>query len=101
MTKKSFWIISRYAILLYVIGDIVTTFTAINKGLGYESNPFLSFVNSDGIWSLILLKVVYICMLYALYWSIPKREYNICIEVISIIGSILIINNSAVIAGII
>ena len=91
--------ISRNAILLYAVGDIVTTFAAINRGLGYESNPFLSVVNSNGIWPLILLKVMYICMLYTLYRSTPSKEYNICTGVISVIGSILIINNLAVIAG--
>jgi hypothetical protein len=96
---------ARYIILLYIIGDFMTTFHALSNGYGFEENGLLSGIMADnGIWSLLLIKTLILLMIYWNYRSIrtsmhsyAKKLWDFSRTGISLFGLILVINNLIVI----
>ncbi|KXS42649.1 MAG: hypothetical protein AWU59_1523 [Methanolobus sp. T82-4] len=93
----------RYVILLYVIGDFLTTFHAIESGLGFEENGFLStMIASYGIWSLLLVKIAILGVIFWAYYSIKLSAgsgtlWTLSKTAISLLGLVLVVNNLLVI----
>ncbi|MBN2111319.1 MAG: hypothetical protein JW705_09600 [Methanosarcinaceae archaeon] len=89
----------RYVILLYIIGDFLTTFHAINSGLGFEENGFLSvLIVNYGIWSLLLVKIVILGVVFWAYHSIRSSSgstmlWTLSKTGISLLGLVLVVNN--------
>ena len=93
----------RYVILLYVIGDFLTTFHAIESGLGFEENGFLSIMIANyGIWSLLLVKIAIIGVVFWAYNTIKTPSgsnllWTFSKTGISLLGLVLVLNNLLVI----
>ncbi|WP_406657563.1 hypothetical protein V7O62_03125 [Methanolobus sp. ZRKC2] len=93
----------RYVILLYVIGDFLTTFHAIESGLGFEENGFLStMIANYGIWSLLLIKMAILAVIFWAYHSIRSSSSSTVLWTfsktgISLLGLLLVVNNLMVI----
>ncbi|SFM25637.1 DUF5658 family protein [Methanolobus profundi] len=96
---------ARYIILLYVIGDFLTTFHALSNGYGFEENGFLSgIMASHGIWSLLVVKMLILLVIYWNYRSVrtsvhsyARKLWDISRMGISLFGLVLVINNLMVI----
>ncbi len=96
---------ARYIILLYIAGDFLTTFHALNNGYGFEENGLLSGIMADnGIWSLLLIKMLILLVIYWNYRAIKtsvhsyaKKLWDFSRTGISLFGLILVINNMMVI----
>ncbi|MDW7732584.1 MAG: hypothetical protein SCH66_09185 [Methanolobus sp.] len=93
----------RYVILLYVIGDFLTTFHAIESGFGFEENGFLStMIVNYGIWSLLLVKIAILGVVFWAYHSIRSSSgstmlWTLSKTGISLLGLVLVVNNLLVI----
>ncbi|WP_094228563.1 DUF5658 family protein [Methanolobus psychrotolerans] len=96
---------AKYIILLYIAGDFLTTFHALSNGYGFEENGLLSKIMADhGIWSLLLVKILILTVVYWNYRSIrtsvhsyAKKLWDFSRIGISLFGLILVINNMMVI----
>ena len=67
----------RFVIAFYVIGDLLTTYYAITYGYGYEANGVLAlFLSTYGFFSLLMLKLVFLLVLYVNYHL--KDGYTTC-----------------------
>lgn len=97
---------ARYIILLYIVGDFLTTFHALSNGYGFEENGFLSGIMAEhGIWSLLIVKML---ILFVIYWnyrsirasvhSYARRLWDISRLGVSLFGLVLVINNLMVIS---
>ncbi|WP_370575521.1 DUF5658 family protein [Methanomethylovorans sp.] len=95
----------RYIILLYIVGDFLTTFHAIENGFGFEQNGLLaSLMAQFGIWSLVIMKMVILAIVFWAYHTINSSEssvsrllWNFSRTGISFLGLVLVINNLMVI----
>ncbi|WP_367343746.1 hypothetical protein [Methanomethylovorans sp.] len=95
----------RYIILFYILGDFVTTMHALRYG--FEENGFLATVMAEyGVWSLLLLKILFIGLVYYNYLAIKAANskwmdflWSISKKGITFIGIFLVINNLFVIFG--
>jgi hypothetical protein len=83
----------RHIIFFYIIGDLITTQAAISSG-AYEANPFLiSFT------TVVVLKLVFLVLLFLVYRSLHQRKlsWDICRHSIAGIGVIATVSNMLVI----
>lgn len=101
----------RWFILFYIIGDLFTTIYAIEKGYAYEGNPAMSLLMSHSYLYLILIKLLFIPLLYVLFkyadslqsvklfnHKIPATKiFDYMLVVITFMGFLLTLNNSIVI----
>lgn len=95
----------RYIVLFYVLGDFFTTMHALQYG--FEENGFLSGIMGEyGIWSLLVLKILFMGLVYYNYLAIKSAGskwlylfWSASKKVISLAGVFLVINNTLVICG--
>jgi hypothetical protein len=93
----------KYIILFYVLGDFVTTYHALDYGL--EENPFLLILmNEFGIWSMLIMKILFIGIIYWYYLTLMSTEslwkthlWFASRSTVSMVGIFLVINNLLVI----
>jgi hypothetical protein len=96
---------ARYIILLYIVGDFLTTFHALNNGYGFEENGFLSGIMAEhGLWSLLVVKLLILLVIYWSYRSIKASVHSYAGKLwdisrlgIGLFGLVLVINNLMVI----
>ncbi len=101
----SFIIEIRYILLFYILGDFITTLYALRYG--FEENGFLASIMAEhGIWSLLLLKILFIGLVYYNYLAIKAANsrwmdllWSISKKGIGFAGIFLVINNLFVIFG--
>ncbi|WP_321416625.1 DUF5658 family protein [uncultured Methanomethylovorans sp.] len=101
----SFIIEIRYILLFYILGDFITTLHALRYG--FEENGFLASIMAEhGIWSLLLLKILFIGLVYYNYLAIKAANsrrmdllWSISKKGIGFAGIFLVINNLFVIFG--
>lgn len=95
----------KYILILYIAGDFITTFHALSSGYGFEENNMLSGIMGNyGIWSLLLVKLVILMIIYwnyisvksSVYWY-AERLWNLSRTAIGLLGLVLVINNLMVI----
>ncbi|WP_406657242.1 DUF5658 family protein [Methanolobus sp. ZRKC2] len=101
---KEFFHDTRYILIFYVIGDILTTIFAIETGRGYEANFIISrLLEEHGYYIIVLLKIFFIFICFADYLFLKNQGYlstwNITRHSISIMGILVVINNLLVISG--
>jgi len=93
----------KYIILFYVLGDFLTTLHALNYGV--EENGFLVIIIAEfGIWSMLLLKMVFLAIVYWNYQILndPSTKWTTMIwdisrKGIALVGLFLVVNNLMVI----
>jgi hypothetical protein len=93
----------KYIILFYVLGDFITTYHALDYGS--EENPFLLILmNEFGIWSMLIMKVLFIGIVYWYYFTIMSTELSWKTQLwfasrstVSMMGIFLVVNNLLVI----
>jgi hypothetical protein len=93
----------KYIILFYVLGDFVTTYHALDYGL--EENPFLLILmNEFGIWSMLMMKILFIGIIYWYYLTLMSTEslwktqlWFASRSTVSMVGIFLVVNNLLVI----
>lgn len=63
-----------FAVLLFGVGDLVTTLFLIHSGVAVESHPLAAMVfDQVGVWIAVPWKVVAIALFYGLYTVVPGR----------------------------
>lgn len=95
----------RYILLLYIVGDFLTTFHALNSGVGFEENGFLAgLLGEYGFLSLVIVKIMIMGVVFWAYHSInapgtraSSMLWAISKNGISFLGLVLVINNLMVI----
>ncbi|WP_321419854.1 DUF5658 family protein [uncultured Methanomethylovorans sp.] len=93
----------KYIILFYVLGDVITTYHALDYGL--EENPFLLILmNEFGIWSMLIMKILFIGIIYWYYLTLMSTEslwktqlWFASRSTVSMVGIFLVVNNLLVI----
>ena len=81
-------------ILLYVLGDTITTLYALQTGLFYEGNPVLSYIFSIyGYTVLIPLKIGFMFVLYHVYRNADRYYWNITRYAVTGIGLLATVSN--------
>jgi len=93
----------KYIIVFYVLGDFITTYHALDYGL--EENPFLAILmNEFGIWSMLMMKILFIGIIYWYYLTLMNEETSWKIQLwfaskstVSMVGIFLVVNNLLVI----
>jgi len=96
---------TRNIILLYIIGDFLTTFHALESGLGFEENGILAGLMAEfGIWSLLISKLAIMGVIYWAYRTFNSSEDSVSPVLwqlsrtgISLFGLALVVNNLMVI----
>jgi len=96
---------ARYIILLYIIGDFLTTFHALSNGYGFEENGILSsMMATHGLWSLLVVKMMILLVIYWNYCSVrasvhsyARKLWDLSRTGVSLFGLVLVINNLMVI----
>jgi hypothetical protein len=90
----AFWKDITPLLLLFVIGDSLTTIFTIGSGLGYEGNPILSSVfNTYGLNSLFFIKIGFIPVLYFVYRKAGRSYWNFTRHTVTAIGIVATANN--------
>lgn len=85
-------------LLLYVIGDTLTTIYALQTGMFYEGNPVLSHIFSVyGFTVLIPLKIGFMFVLYHVYRNANRYYWNITRYAVTGIGLLATVSNMAVV----
>lgn len=95
----------RYIILFYILGDFITTMHALRYG--FEENGLLATIMAEyGVWSLLLLKILFVGVVYYNYLTIKAANsrgmdllWSISKKGITFTGIFLVINNLFVIFG--
>ena len=93
----------KHIVLFYVLGDFITTYHALDYG--FEENPFLAIlIDEFGIWSMLLMKVVFIGIIYWYYLTIMSTGsawknyiWLASRSAVSLLGIFLVVNNLLVI----
>ncbi len=93
----------KYVFLFYVLGDIITTYHALDQGV--EENPFLAVLMSEfGIWPMLIMKCLFIVIVYWYYCTIMGTgsawKNHIWIasrSTAGLLGLFLVVNNLLVI----
>lgn len=84
----------RLVLLLYVVGDTLTTLYALRTGNFYEGNPILSRIfDLYGSASLIPLKIGFMFLLYHIYRNADRYYWNITRYSVSVIGLLATASN--------
>ncbi|WP_406656742.1 DUF5658 family protein [Methanolobus sp. ZRKC2] len=85
-------------LLLYVVGDTLTTLYALQTGMFYEGNPVLSRIFSMyGYTALIPLKIGFMFVLYHVYRNAGRYYWNITRYAVTGIGLLATVSNMAVV----
>ncbi|WP_094227074.1 DUF5658 family protein [Methanolobus psychrotolerans] len=88
----------KLVLLLYILGDTITTFYALGTGLFYEGNPVMFYIFTIyGYISLIPLKIGFIFLLYHVYRNADRYYWNITRYAVSGIGLLATVSNTMVI----
>jgi uncharacterized membrane protein len=67
---------ARYIILFYIIGDILTTWIALDYYGAHEGNPLPAWLHSQfGMFPLVLLKLFALSLIYWLYNHSREQNY--------------------------
>lgn len=93
----------KYVVLFYVLGDFITTYHALDYGS--EENPFLVIMmNEFGIWSMLIMKVLFVGIIYWYYLVIMSTEsawknhiWFASRNTVGLLGVFLVVNNLLVI----
>ncbi|WMW23981.1 DUF5658 family protein [Methanolobus sediminis] len=86
----------KHVLLLYVIGDTLTTLYALKTGNFYEGNPILSSIfGMYGATSLISLKIGFMFLLYHVYNNADRYYWNITRHTVACIGLLATASNMA------
>lgn len=93
----------KYIVLFYVLGDFLTTMHALNYGV--EENGFLLMVIAEfGIWSVLMLKMVFLGIVYWNYQLLNDANtkwtsmlWKLSRNTIAFVGLFLVVNNLLVI----
>ncbi|MEZ5334508.1 MAG: DUF5658 family protein [Methanolobus sp.] len=81
-------------LLLYILGDTLTTLYALQTGYFYEGNPVLSWIfMTFGYNSLILLKLSFLFILYHVYKNADRIYWNITRYSVACIGLLATTSN--------
>ena len=88
----------RFIILFYVIGDWASTVYAMPYGHEYNTVPAL-ILNNYGIYYLLLVKIVFILLLFYLapIIKVSKSKWAIAKHTVEFIGILVTINNLMVV----
>ncbi|MDY0385797.1 MAG: DUF5658 family protein [Methanolobus sp.] len=82
-------------LLLYVLGDTITTVYALQTGYFYEGNPILFRIfETYGYISLIPLKIAFMFLLYHVYRNANRYYWNITRYSVSFIGLLATLSNT-------
>ncbi|WP_321429001.1 DUF5658 family protein [uncultured Methanolobus sp.] len=82
-------------LLLYFIGDTLTTLYALQTGNFYEGNPILSNIfHTYGFTSLIPLKIGFLFVMYHVYNNADRYYWNITRYSVACIGLIATLSNT-------
>ncbi|WP_342306290.1 DUF5658 family protein [Methanolobus sp. ZRKC5] len=82
-------------LLLYVLGDTITTVYALQTGYFYEGNPILyEIFMTYGYISLIPLKIGFMFLLYHVYRNANRYYWNITRYSVSFIGLLATLSNT-------
>ncbi|MBP1908847.1 DUF5658 family protein [Methanolobus bombayensis] len=88
---KDMW----FVLLLYVLGDTITTIYALSTGNFYEGNPFLSDIfHAYGFASLIPLKIGFLFVMYHVYKNADRYYWNITRHSVACIGLLATLSNT-------
>ncbi len=95
----------KYILLFYILGDFITTIHALRYG--FEENGLLATIMAEyGVWSLLLLKILFIGLVYYNYLAIKAANsrwmdllWSMSKKGITFAGIFLVINNLFVIFG--
>jgi hypothetical protein len=97
---KSFLYESKFVILLYVIGDWLTTAIALPVGMEYNSVP-AAILGRTGIGGLLVVKLIFMVALYWAYitWTTDDKikRWKYVKHFIEFVGIFAIINNLMVV----
>lgn len=84
----------KYAILFFVIGDTLTTIYSLSTQIGYEYNGLISpIIERFGIYSLILPKLAFTLLLFALYVYASRFTLLRVKWIVASIGFVVTMNN--------
>ncbi|WP_407356096.1 DUF5658 family protein [Methanolobus sp. WCC5] len=102
---KDFFYDVRYIIFFYVLGDLLTTFFAIETGMGYEANLIMArLIEIYGFLIVAVIKMLFMCLLFIEYAYLKNMGYHslwgLGRQMISFMGLFIVINNMLVIYGI-
>lgn len=88
----------RFIILFYVIGDWASTVYAMPYGQEFNSVPAM-ILNNYGIYSLLLVKIVFILLLFYLtpIIKVSKSRWALTKHTVELIGILVTINNLMVV----
>ncbi len=82
-------------LILYVLGDTITTVYALQTGYFYEGNPILfEIFTTYGYISLIPLKIAFMFLLYHVYRNANRYYWNITRYSVSFIGFLATLSNT-------
>jgi uncharacterized membrane protein len=82
-------------LLLYVLGDTITTLYALHTGNFYEGNPLLSNIfHTYGFTSLIPLKIAFLFLMYHVYKNADRYYWNITRYSVACIGLLATLSNT-------
>ena len=82
-------------LILYVMGDTITTIYALQTGLFYEGNPLLFHIfSSYGYIALFPLKVGFMFLMYHVYRNADRYYWNITRCSVSCIGLLATVSNT-------
>lgn len=85
-------------LLLFVIGDIISTYLAIEYfNVGYEGNSLISGLSIFMLTIIKLLFIIWIYITYKLTPTIYKKYWYIQNNIIGLMGLLICINNFGVI----
>ncbi|MDG6244249.1 MAG: hypothetical protein QCH31_07655 [Methanolobus sp.] len=95
----------RYILFFYVLGDLLTTFFAIETGIGYEANFIIaSLIDIYGFMVVAVIKLIFLFLLFIEYTYLTNMGHNalwvLGRQIISFMGLIIVVNNMLVIYGI-
>jgi hypothetical protein len=92
----------KYFIAFYFVGDVLTTFFVIERGMGVEGNYIISkSIEHYGFSILIVIKLLFLLLFYIEYLYLKKKQYHALWEILryslAIVGILIVANNILVI----
>lgn len=85
------------AIMFFFYGDLVTTYYGLNLGFT-EQNPLANVAyHTYGFEVLILAKIAFFALMYALYKLASKRYWNATAKTVSCVGLYITVKNAILI----
>ena len=89
-----------FGFVFYFIGDLVTTFIALNNRL--PEKGFIRVIGSPGLAEMLIVKVIFFIALYFLIIFLEKRDNYLCGAILGIVagmGMTITWKNALVIIG--